>query len=151
MRLFVDTCDWERVSCVDPRCLEIFKRHYTYNPLRKNVPRFVGPGEEITLLSIDGKALFVWRKEKYRNDDQTGINCAVFRNEGDVLSSVLILQAEEIAWRRWPGERLFTFVNARKVESENPGYCFKRAGWKRCGKSKKKELIILEKLCQQFN
>jgi hypothetical protein len=31
------------------------------------------------------------------------VNCAVFRNEGPVLSSDLILEAEELAWGRWPG------------------------------------------------
>lgn len=146
MLLFdVDGCHWVRVSPVDARALELFKRHYTYNPRRKKGSRFVGPGQEITLLSKDGKALFVWRLERFRNDDQVGVNCAVFRNEGDIISSELIKQAEEIALNRWPGSRLFTFVNASKVKSSNPGYCFKMAGWSVCGVSKKRKLIILEK------
>lgn len=154
MRLFVDTCDWERVSCTDPRALEIFKRHYSCSKNRSDAPRFVGPGEEITMLSIDGNGLFVWQKQMYRNDGQTGINCAVFRNEGvkrygvKVQSSELILQAEEIAWRRWPGERLFTFVDANEVQSSNPGYCYQCAGWNKCGVSKKDKKIILEKYFQ---
>jgi hypothetical protein len=108
-----DLLYWMRVSPADKRAFEIFKRHYSYRQWRqrnkKNGNRFVGPGEEITLISKDGKALFVWRKEKFRQDNQTGINCAVFRNESKVLSSVLIQQAEGIALDRWPGERLFTF------------------------------------------
>jgi hypothetical protein len=49
-----------------------------------------------------------------------------------------------IAWQRWPGERLYTYVNPRKVKSENPGYCFKVAGWTTCGTTKWRKLTILE-------
>lgn len=150
MLLFADACFWRRVSSTDELAYSIFKRHYTFRKWRKrtgkNGNRFVGPGEQITLISQDGKALFVWRKEKYRNDDQVGVTCAVFRNESNTLSSELIKQAEVIAWKRWPGARLFTFVNAKKIQSANPGYCFKMAGWKQCGISKAKKLIILEKI-----
>ena len=52
-------------------------------------------------------------------------------------------QAVEIAWRRWPGERLFTYVNGGKIRSTNPGYCFLMAGWRKCGISKV-GLTILE-------
>jgi hypothetical protein len=98
----------------------------------------------MVLLTTDGRALFVWRK--FRSDDgQEGINCAIFRNEGPKLSSGLILEAEPLAWRRWPGERLYTYVNPKKVKSTNPGYCFLMAGWRKCGKTKG-GLIILEKL-----
>ena len=150
MRLFTDDCHWIKVSPANKSAFEIFKRHYSYGQWRqrnkKNGNLFVGPGEEITLLSKDGKALFVWRKEKFRKDIQTGINCAVFRNEGKILSSELIKQAEHIAWKKWPGERLFTFVNSKKVISTNPGYCFQMAGWNVCGISKAKKLVILEKI-----
>jgi hypothetical protein len=39
------------------------------------------------------------------------------------------------AWNRWPDQRLYTYVNPVKV-SANPGYCFKQAGWRFCGKTK---------------
>jgi hypothetical protein len=97
------------------------------------------------LLTNDNKALFVWRD--FINDDgNEGINCAVFRNEGPRLSSDLLLEAERIAWQRWPGRRLYTYVSAAAVQSHNPGYCFKKAGWRTCGVTKKKKLLILEKL-----
>jgi hypothetical protein len=57
----------------------------------------------------------------------------------------LILQAEEIAWQRWPSERLYTYVNSRKIRSCNPGYCFQKAGWKKCGVTVSLKLLILEK------
>jgi hypothetical protein len=68
-----------------------------------------------------------------------------FRNEGNTLSSKLILDAEEIAWRRWPGQRLYTYVNPRGIRSNNPGACYKAAGWRRCGVTKWNKLVILEK------
>lgn len=72
------------------------------------------------------------------------LNCAVFRNENKkLLSSALIKEAVAIALKRWPGERLYTYVNAKKIKSSNPGYCFKAANWKYCGKTKG-GLVILE-------
>lgn len=106
--------------------------------------RISGPGERIILISPSNDALFIWKKEKFRMDGQVGINCSVFRNESNILSSKMIAQAETIALRKWPGERMFTYVDANKIKSNNPGYCFKVNGWQQCGISKKK-LIILEK------
>ncbi|MDQ3802518.1 MAG: hypothetical protein M3416_01485 [Acidobacteriota bacterium] len=96
------------------------------------------------MLTPEADALFVWRKF-ISDDGQEGVNCAVFRNEGDRLSSDLILEAERWAWAKWPGERLYTYVNPRKVRSANPGYCFLKAGWRKSGESKK-GLLIFEKL-----
>jgi hypothetical protein len=99
------------------------------------------------LLTPDLKALFVWRKFK-DGSGQEGVNCAVFRNEGAGLASALILEAEEWAWRRWPDERrLYTYVDAKRIRSSNPGYCFIRAGWTRLPyRTKWNKLIVLEKL-----
>lgn len=136
---------WRIVKDGDRGALEMYERHYSaYNYMdgRKRL-LFMGPGFKIVLIESSGKALFCWRK--FIDDSgQTGVNCAVFRNESNVLSSVLILEAERVAWCRWPGERLYTFVNKAKVKSENPGCCFKKAGWKNCGTTKN-GLLILEK------
>ena len=78
-------------------------------------------------------------------DRQQGVNCAVFRNEGLLLSSDLIKQADEMAWERWPGERHYTYVNPRKVRSANPGYCFKKAGWVLCGVTSYRKYLILQR------
>jgi hypothetical protein len=74
------------------------------------------------------------------------VTCAIFRNEGAGRSSDLILEAMRAAWVRWPGERLYTYVNPRRVRSANPGYCFKAAGWQLCGITKTRKLLILEAL-----
>lgn len=137
---------WTQAKDGDPRVKAIFDRHYSRRRYRdgRNSKLFVGPGEKTVLISLDGKAIFIWRRFLSR-DGQQGINCAVFRNEGSELSSVLILSAEQIAWDRWPGQRLYTYVDGSKVQSVNPGYCFKVAGWKRCGITKDRGLLILEK------
>jgi len=124
----------------------LFQRHYSKYHYKdgRRPKRFVRPGERIVLITQDGLALFVWRKF-IDASGQKGVNCSVFRNEGPILSSKLILEAEQWAWDRWPGQRLYTYVNAKKIKSSNPGYCFKMAGWKVCGITKVNKLVILEK------
>lgn len=144
---------WYPLHDGDPMAFGIMRRHYTFqkyadgrrnNPGNRSRRLFVGPGEKMVLATSDGLALFVWRK--FIDDSgQQGINCAVFRNEGPHLSSTLILEAEQLAWGRWPGERLYTYVNPKRIKSANPGYCFKKAGWRTCGKTFAKQLHILEK------
>lgn len=144
--------NWYGVRSGDVRALNIFLRHYSARRWRDrsgvNGARFVSPGEHMILMTSGCDALFVWVREMFRLDEQTGVCCSVFRNESNILASTLILEAEQLAWERWPGERLFTYVNAKMVRSVNPGYCFKRAGWRVCGTSKAKKLVILEK-CQR--
>lgn len=136
---------WVPVRDANPSGLAIFHRHYSYTPYRdgRRPVHFVGPGEKMVLLTPDARALFVWRKF-ISADGQQGVNCAVFRNEGAGLSSGLILEAMQLAWERWPGARLFTYVNPRKIRSTNPGCCFLKAGWRRCGVTKRRALVILE-------
>jgi hypothetical protein len=134
---------WLHTKDGDPQGFALYRRHYSAekNPTPKQ-RQFVGPGEKLVLITEAGNALFAWRKEKHRLDGQTGVNCAVFRNESPFRSSDLIREAMSIAWGRWPGERLFTFVNPGKVRSTNPGCCFRLAGWRKCGRTKKGLLIF---------
>jgi hypothetical protein len=137
---------WFPVKDGDPTARTIYNRHYSRRHYKdgRRPHLFVGPGQKMVLITNDGTALFIWRK--FINDaGQTGINCAAFRNEGPIRSSTLILEAEELAWQRWPGQRLYTYVDGSKIRSTNPGYCFKAAGWTKCGTSKYKHLTILEK------
>jgi len=116
---------WRICKDGDPRGLILYERHYSAHRYadRRERRLFVGPGEKIVLLTDHADALFVWRK--FRDDSgQVGVNCAVFRNESPHLSIELILEAERVAHCRWPGERLYTYVNPKEVLSRNPGYCF---------------------------
>lgn len=138
---------WIEVKDGDPTGLTLFQRHYSHRPYAdgRKPKLYVGPGFKMVLLTPCARALFVWRKF-ISGDGQQGVNCAVFRNEGAGIASTLILAAEQLVWSRWPGERLFTYVNPRKVKGNPPGNCFRRAGWRPCGITKHRKLLILEKL-----
>jgi uncharacterized protein YbdZ (MbtH family) len=138
---------WLYAKDGDSHCLGIYRRHYSARRyLTERQPLFVGPGKKLVLLSKSGRSLFVWRQ--FINDcqpAQTGINCAVFRNEGEpsgIQSSYLIKEAVEIVWSDWGRHRLYTLVNAAKIASTNPGYCFIAAGWSKAGTSKKGKAIL---------
>ncbi|MES2903289.1 MAG: hypothetical protein V4696_03810 [Pseudomonadota bacterium] len=137
---------WIVIKDGDPGARAMFERHYSrYVYADGRRPKLiVGPGEKMVLVTPCARALFAWRKFK-SDDDQTGVNCAIFRNEGAGLSSDLILAAEEVAHQRWPGERFFTYVNPKKVRSTNPGFCFLMADWQRVGITKKRKYLILAK------
>lgn len=136
---------WIDIRDGDPRLREIYERHYScyqYADGRKP-KKTCGPGQYMALMTPMADAIFIWRKF-ISKDNQEGINCAVFRNESKWLSSDLIKAAMVRAWSRWPGARLYTYVNALNVRSSNPGCCFKKAGWRECGITKKRGLLILE-------
>lgn len=144
--LFAGEGAWIPVKDGNATARSIFDRHYSryvYADGRK--PKlFVGPGGKMVLLTQNGRAMFVWRKF-IDQSGQTGVNCAVFRNEhSGFLSSELIRQADQLADHRWPNLRHYTYVKASAIRSKNPGCCFIKAGWRRCGMTKK-GLIILEK------
>lgn len=145
---------WLSIKDGDPRAFDLFSRHYSYQDYAdgrrqrygyRNRFLICGPGEKLLLLGSDERALFGWRR--YHDASQGYcVSCTVFRNEGDQRSSDLIREAAALAWTRWPGERLVTYVNASKVRSSNPGYCFIKAGWSKCGITKVNKLIIFEVL-----
>jgi hypothetical protein len=134
---------WVEIRDGNPTAMSLYDRHYSRNKKARGNLRIVGPGERMVLLTPCARALFVWRKF-FSKDQQDGVNCAIFRNEGAGLSSELIRDAMTAAWTRWPGARLYTYVNPRRVRSANPGCCFKRAGWRSCGITKTRRLLVLE-------
>jgi hypothetical protein len=140
---------WIRVSKRHPVAVSLYSRHYSSTNKEVSVWLRYGitqPGESMTLLLDDETALFVWVKPRYTRSGETGVNCAVFRNEcPDHSSSKLIVLACEIALTRWPGERLYTYVDETKISSTNPGFCFIKAGWRRLPyRTKAKNLVVLE-------
>lgn len=136
---------WWLTKDGDLDCLDLYERHYSCYRYADGRQRklFVGPGEKVVLRTAAADAMFVWRK--FIDDSgQDGVNCAVFRNESEHRSSVLIRQADAIADALWPDCRHYTHVRAEAVKSKNPGFCFIAAGWKRCGRTKG-GLIVLER------
>lgn len=146
VRLFDDDLYWEQVRDSNPAALKLFQAHYSKYHYKdgRRPNRFVGPGERIVLLGKQRDALFVWRKF-ISDDGQQGVNNSIFINQAAVLSSTLILEAERIAWAKWPGQRFYTYVDPRAIRSVNPGCCYKKAGWRVCGVTQKRSYLILEK------
>lgn len=149
--MFADLGYWLPIKDGDQRAAALYARHYSsyqYADRRRQLHGYrnrfliMGPGEKLLLLGNDERALFGWRR--YHDASQGyGVSCTVFRNEGEQRSSDLIREAAALAWARWPGERLYTYINPKAIRSTNPGYCFKAAGWAQCGTTKG-GLIILD-------
>jgi len=142
----MNAAEWAVTDTVDDAARGIYMRHYSSwkRAAHARNPRFVGPGEAMVLVLPDYRALFVWRRSEFRLDEQEGVECTVFRNESPLCSSDLIRLADEMAWRRWPGERHFTYVDPKSIRSNNPGYCFIQAGWKRLKHKSTRGFRILE-------
>jgi hypothetical protein len=123
---------------------DLARRHYSARNYREQRQRlFVGPGRKLVLLSDDGDALFVWRQFICDIEPpQDGVNCAIFRNESMALSSLLIHEAVGVLFTLWGRQRCWTLVNPAKVRSTNPGFCFLKAGWQRCGVSRTGKVIL---------
>ena len=137
---------WFLTKDGDVSCLALYERHYSCYRYKDGRERklFAGPGQKIVLRTRAADAMFVWRNF-IDASGQTGVNCAVFRNEGRIRSSDLIRQADAIADHVWPGRRHYTYVNPKAVRSTNPGFCFMAAGWRRCGLTKG-GLVVLERV-----
>lgn len=135
---------WWLTKDGDAACLELYEKHYSCKATKRRIRQFVGPGEKIVLRTGEGDAVFAWRR--FIDDSgETGVNCAVFRNESKHQSSVLIRQADAIADFVWPDQRHYTFVNPSRVRSKNPGFCFIVAGWVRESYRTKSGLIVLSR------
>lgn len=147
---FIDDCfGWFRVGKFHAQAAEIADRHYTRR--KHGSPQFMPPGQ--TLVLWRPGAVFGW----WRPHPDSGIKamnkldgwtCTIFRNETQHRSSELILEAEKALAHSgyWCGpDGMLTYVWPRFVLSENPGYCFKCAGWKRKGMSADGKKILLGK------
>lgn len=133
--LTLDDSPWFQVRDGDARLRPIYNRHYSSRG--STAPKIAGPGSYVALLTPDLGALFVWRVflDACPLVPRSGpVNCAVFRRERGPLASDLILAAEPFALAKWPDARTaYTYVAPELVASQNPGYCFQRAGYSRVG------------------
>jgi hypothetical protein len=130
----------------DPEMAALADRHYSRRTI--GARQFCYSGRKLVLRDAAGEVLFVWMwpQEGMRMDGQFGYNCAIFRNESQRRSSEIILEAETAAFDRWGPNRVFTYVDGRKIRSTNPGFCFQKAGWSKIGRSAR-GLTLLAKEC----
>lgn len=142
---------WERVTKFDPRSAALADRHYSRRKIGS--PQFMPPGQTVILFAEVGAVFGWWRPHPASGlRSMNGLNgwtCTIFRNESDVLSSELILEAEAalLATGTDVGpDGLLTYVWDARVRSVNPGACFKAAGWRRKGRSADGRKTLLQKL-----
>lgn len=130
---------WEglvRTTHFDPEMAALADRHYSRRTV--GARQFCYAGRKLVLRDTRGDVFFVWMWpfDEMRMDGQTGYNCSIFRNESARRSSEIILEAEVAAFAKWGANRLYTYVDGRKIRSTNPGFCFQAAGWQKAGHSK---------------
>lgn len=132
--------NWKLSNRADKRALPLANRHYTRQ--KPESDQFLPPGRCLVLLTEDEKALWVtsWPLAEWTKHMWAGAwMCSMFRNEGKVLSSELIIEA--VAATRWyfghaPALGMVTFVDGEKTKKgrgkkEQPGNTFRAAGFER--------------------
>lgn len=125
---------WVPILDGDPLAAAMYLDHYSSErSRRRRIERgamlTLGPGQKLVLSTPCRRATFAWRV--FIDDTgETGVNCAWFRNEGAGVASDLIRAADDIADRKWPGERHYTYVDPANVRGNPPGNVFLRAGWR---------------------
>lgn len=149
------TDDLVVTSHYDPEMAALADRHYSRRKI--GARQFVASGRKIVIRNAEGTMLFawLWNYDGLRFDNQSGFNCAMFRNESSRLSSAVVLECERIAAEKWGENRMFTYVNASKLRTAKkrgaeycpwpPGRCFIEAGWSFLRVSKKNGLHLLVK------
>jgi hypothetical protein len=104
-------------------------------------PQFVPPGRCIVLLTKNADALWVtsWPFGEYVRHAWPGLWVnTMFRNESQVLSSVLIREAIAATRTIWeePND-MITFIDRDKVKKKRDfGRCYLRAGFEKAGETK---------------
>lgn len=132
--LLTDASPWRVVTKFNAAGARLADRHYTRRTIGSR--QFMPPGETLVLLARDETAVFGWHRPHppiRRMDGLDGWCCSIFRNEGAIRSSALILAAERLLreLRSHCGpDGLFTYVEPGKLRpNRQAGYCFLRAGW----------------------
>ena len=133
--------NWFLSHRADPSVVPLADRHY--NRQKVGSPQFAPPGRCLVLKTSKADAFWItsWPFAEYVKHAWAGAwVCSAFRNEGSVLSSELVREAVACtrhAYGDAPKLGMVTFVNRDKVRRKrDPGRCFLRAGFARCGETK---------------
>jgi hypothetical protein len=140
---------WQLSDTGDARACALADRHYSRQTI--GAPQMMPPGRKLVFLTESADAVFgsLWPFAEYVRHAWAGAwSCSIFRNESAHLSSELIteaLAATRYFWPEPPPLGMVTMVNRDKVASVNPGYCFKKAGFRAVGFTKG-GLVVLQLL-----
>jgi hypothetical protein len=142
--------NWILTQKFDREAALLADRHYSRRKVGS--PQFMPPGETVVLTTICYDALFGWWRPHPLSGLKSmngldGWTCTIFRNESVILSSLLILEAEEfILSKKDVGpDGFITYVWDKRIKSCNPGFCFKKAGWRATGRSADGKKTLLQK------
>lgn len=124
-----------------------------YSRRTPGAPQFMPPGETLVFISRDGLSVFGWWRPDPRRfpcamNGLDGWTCCIYRRTGGVLASTLLLDAERalinadrMGLTNGPlgPHGMLSYVDPKKVgkPGDNPGYCYKCAGWVKIGKCSK--------------
>jgi hypothetical protein len=71
--------------------------------------------------------------------------CSLASSSWDAERALAALERDGLLAAPCGPDGMLTYVDARKVRSPNPGYCYKRVGWVRVGRAKKASKPLLWK------
>lgn len=137
--------------------VELVRGHYSRR--KPESPQFMPPGETFVLITRDRLSCWGWWRPHPSSgiramNGRDGWTCSVFARHGGPVASALVLDAERaLVSLEQSGatagpcgpDGMLTYVDPKKILSENPGYCFKCAGWKQIGWCAKKQKPLLQK------
>jgi len=123
------------VTKADKDAVTLANRHYSRLAYGKVGQMLGPPGRLLCFATPERDAVWVshWPYGHLALDHLDAYRCTMFRNEGNLRSSDLIREAmllTELHWQGLPSDGWLTWVDGNLIESEIPGYCFRRAGWK---------------------
>lgn len=130
--------NWSLSHRADPASRAIADRHY--NRQKPGTPQFVPPGRCLVLLAESALWVTSWPFAEWVKHRWAGawVN-SCFRNEGEALSSTLIVEAVAATRWRWPSVPelgLVTFIDRDKVRPKRDyGYCYLKAGFEADGET----------------
>ena len=141
------TAQWRISWRADPAGALLADRHYSRRTV--GAPQFVAPGRSLVLIRPDALWVTSWPYEAYTTHQWPGAwVCSAFRNEGPILSSELITGAVAATLWRFgtpPDIGMVTFVDETKIRRKrDPGRCFRRAGFEPVGRTKDRDLLVLQ-------
>jgi hypothetical protein len=124
---------WQVRNRLDRAANALADRHYSRR--RPGSGQVGPPGRKLVLVTPCERAVWLthWPYAHLAMDGLDAWRCSIFRNEGAGLSSDLIVAAMELTAQQWtdrPRDGWVTWIDTRKVNSRNPGYCYKQAGWR---------------------
>lgn len=125
---------WQVRNRNDKVIVALADRHYSRQT--RGARQMGAPAYRLAFVTPCERAGWLSQWTDHPDDGLLALRCAFFRNEGAGLSSELIVAAMRLTEAIWPPEEFavypadgwVTWIEPAKIESPNPGYCFKVAG-----------------------